>query len=221
MVSIVKTIKYRCWSLNSNTLASWWEELTHWKTLWCWEGLKAGGEGDNRGWDGWMASPTWWTWVWVTFRSWWWTERPGMLQSMELQRVRHNWVTELNWIIKESWNKKEPQRSLRSKSQLGQESLIPISKTKQSSQGLSALIKCIFTWFLLLPRSLSWIGQLFTCPPTYHPFDPLIFCWMLLVILQYWNKPMPPFFTSWVLSEKCSQLCWSLLLNGFQPWFER
>ena len=64
---------------------------------WCWEGLGAGGEGDNRGWDGWMASLTQWTWVWVYSRSWWWTGRPGMLQFMGLQRVKHDWVTELNW----------------------------------------------------------------------------------------------------------------------------
>ena len=67
------------------------------KRPWCWEGLKAGGEGDDRGWDGWMASPTQWTWVWVNSGSWWWTGRPGMLQSMGLQRVGHNWATELNW----------------------------------------------------------------------------------------------------------------------------
>ena len=53
--------------------------------------------GDNRGWDGWMASPTQWTWVWVSSRSWWWTGKPGMLQSMGSQRVRHNRMTELNW----------------------------------------------------------------------------------------------------------------------------
>ena len=58
--------------------------------------LKAGGEGDDRGWDGWMASLTQWTWVWVSSRSWWWTGRPGVLQSMGLQRVGHDWVTELN-----------------------------------------------------------------------------------------------------------------------------
>ena len=58
--------------------------------------LKAGGEGDDRGWDGWMASPTQWTWVWVSSGSWWGTGKPGMLQSMGLQRVRHNWATELN-----------------------------------------------------------------------------------------------------------------------------
>ena len=86
-----------CWSWNSNTLATWCEELTHLKRLWCWERLKAGGEGDNRGWDGWMASPTQWTWVWINSRNWWWTRRPGVLQSMESQRVRHNWATELNW----------------------------------------------------------------------------------------------------------------------------
>ena len=62
------------------------------ENLWCWERLKAGGEGDDRGWDGWMASLTWWTWDWVSPRSWWWTGRPGVLQSMGLQRVGHGWA---------------------------------------------------------------------------------------------------------------------------------
>ena len=66
---------------------------------WCWLGLKAGREGDNRGWDGWMASLTQWTWVWVNSGSWWWTGRPGMLQSIGSQRIGHTWVAELNWII--------------------------------------------------------------------------------------------------------------------------
>ena len=86
-----------CWGWNSNTLATSCKELTHWKRPWCWEGLGAGGEGDNRGWDGWMASPTWWTWVWVNSGSWWWTGRPGMLRFMGSQRVGHDWATELNW----------------------------------------------------------------------------------------------------------------------------
>ena len=81
----------------TNTLATWCEELTHWKRPWCWEGLGAGGEGDDRGRDGWMASPTPWAWVWVKSRSWWWTGRPGVLSFMGLQRVRHDWATELNW----------------------------------------------------------------------------------------------------------------------------
>ena len=75
-------------------LATSCEELTHWKRFWCWEGLGAGGEGDDRRWDGWMASKTWRTWVWVNSGSWWWTGRPGVLQFMRSQRVRHNWV---NW----------------------------------------------------------------------------------------------------------------------------
>ena len=87
-----------CWSWNSNTLATSCEKLTHQKRPWCWERLKMGGEGDNRGWDGWMASPTRWTWVWVSSRSWWWTGKPSVLQSMGLQRVVHDWATELNWI---------------------------------------------------------------------------------------------------------------------------
>ena len=87
-----------CWSWNSSTLATSCKELTHWKRLWCWEGLGGGGEGDDRGWDGSMASLTRWTWVWVNSRSWWWTGRPGVLQFMGSQRVRHDWVTELNRI---------------------------------------------------------------------------------------------------------------------------
>ena len=83
------------WSWNSNTLATSCEDLIHWKSPWCWEGLRAGGEGDDRGWDGWMTSPTRWTWVWVNSRSWWWIGRPGMLWFMGLQRFWHDWVTEL------------------------------------------------------------------------------------------------------------------------------
>ena len=78
-------------------------ELTYWKRLWCWEGLGAGGEGDDRGWGGWMASPTQWMWVWVNSRNWWWTGRPGMLQFMGSQRVGHDWVTELNWTEHLFW----------------------------------------------------------------------------------------------------------------------
>ena len=81
----------------TNTLPTCCKKLTHFKKPWCWERLKAGGEGDDRGWDGWMASPTRWTWVWITSRSWWWTGRSGVLASMGSQRVWHDWVTGLNW----------------------------------------------------------------------------------------------------------------------------
>ena len=86
-----------CWSWSSSTLATSCKELTHWKRLWCWEGLGAGREGNDRGWDGWMASPTRWTWVWVNSGSWWWTGKPGVLRFMGSQRVRHDWATELTW----------------------------------------------------------------------------------------------------------------------------
>ena len=72
-------------------------KLTHLKRPWCWERLRAGGKGDDWGWDGWMASPTRWTWVWVNSGSWWWTGRPGVLQFMGSQKVGCDWVTELNW----------------------------------------------------------------------------------------------------------------------------
>ena len=78
-------------------LATWYEELTHWKRPWCWARLKAGGEGDHRGWDGWMASLTQWTGVWVSSGSWWWTGRPGVLQFIGSQRVEHDWATDVNW----------------------------------------------------------------------------------------------------------------------------
>ena len=86
-----------CQDFRRSTLATWCEELTHWKRPWCWERLRAGGKGNDREWDVWMASPTGWTWVWVDSGSWWWTGRPGVLQFMGLKRVGHDWVTELNW----------------------------------------------------------------------------------------------------------------------------
>ena len=82
-----------CWSWNSNSLATCCKELTHLQRPWCRERLKAGGEGDDRGWDDWMASLTRWTWVWASSVSWWWTGNPGVLQSMGLKRVGHDWAT--------------------------------------------------------------------------------------------------------------------------------
>ena len=96
-----------------NTLATSCKELTHLKRLWSSEGLGAGGEGDDRGWDGWMASPTRSTWLCVSSGSWWWTGIPGVLWFMESQRVGHDWVTELNWtenkwgIYKDNFKKVE------------------------------------------------------------------------------------------------------------------
>ena len=84
-------IHWKDWGWSSNTLATWCRERTHWKGPRCWERLKVGGEGDDRGWDGWMASPTQWTRVWASSGRRWWTGNPGMLQSMGSQRVAHDW----------------------------------------------------------------------------------------------------------------------------------
>ena len=92
-------LKEWCWSWNSNTLATLCKEQTQWKIPWCWERLKAGGEGNDKGWDGWMVSLSQWTWVWESSRSWWWTGKPGMLLSMGIQRVRHDWETELSYLM--------------------------------------------------------------------------------------------------------------------------
>ena len=98
--SILKEIKPE-YSLEGLRLKLQYFGHLMWRTdslekTWCWERLKVGGEGDDRGWDGWMASLTQWTWVWVNPGSRWWTGRPGMLQSMGSQRVRHDWATDLN-----------------------------------------------------------------------------------------------------------------------------
>ena len=82
---------------------TWCEKLTHWKRPWRWERLKSGGEKGDRRWDGWMASLTQWTWVWVSSKSWWWTGKPSVLQSTGSRRVGHGWVTELNWWTLQKW----------------------------------------------------------------------------------------------------------------------
>ena len=84
-----------CWNWSSNILATWYEKPAYWKRPWCWERLRVG-EGDDRGWDVWMASPTQWTWVWASSGRWWRTGKPGMLQSMGSHIVRHKWATELH-----------------------------------------------------------------------------------------------------------------------------
>ena len=101
--SILKEISPGCsleglmWKLKLQYSGHLMRRADYLKRPWCWERLKAGGEGYDRGWDGRMASPTQGTWLWVNSRSWWWTGRPGVLQSIGLKRVRHDWATELNW----------------------------------------------------------------------------------------------------------------------------
>ena len=89
--------KDQCWIWSSNTLGHLMWRADSLEKPWCWERLKAGGEGDGRGWGGLMVSLTWWTWVWASSRSWWWIGKPAMLQSMASQRVRYDWGTGLNW----------------------------------------------------------------------------------------------------------------------------
>ena len=106
-IQLVNPKGIQCWmfiqrlmlKLKLQSLATWCKEVTRWKRPWCWVWLKVGGEVVDRGQDGWMASPTWWTWVWVCSRNWWGTEKPGVLYSMVLQRVgQTEWLncTELN-----------------------------------------------------------------------------------------------------------------------------
>ena len=89
-----------CWSWSSNTSATCCKELTLWKRPWCWERLKSGGEGEDRGWDGWMESLTQWTWIWANSGRWWRTGKPGMLQSTASQRVGYD----LALILRSGYN---------------------------------------------------------------------------------------------------------------------
>ena len=89
---LIDQLDFLSWELKLNINSN-----TGTLSIWHWGGLGAGGEGDNRGWDGWMASPSWWAWVWVNSGSWWWRGRPGMLRFMGSQRVGQDWATELNW----------------------------------------------------------------------------------------------------------------------------
>ena len=86
-----------CWSWSSNTLATWWEQLIHWKR--CWERMKAKGEAGGRGWEDWIASLTRWTRIWANSGRWWRTGKPGVLQCLESQRVRHDLVTEEQQLL--------------------------------------------------------------------------------------------------------------------------
>ena len=124
---------------------SWLIEKT-----WCWERLRAGGEGDDRGRDGWMASPTQWTWVWVDSRSWCWTGRPGVLLSMGSQRVRYDWATELNWTELRPY-------SISLKLQRASESFGELVKTQIWASPLGSLTEQIYEEpprfaFLTVPR---------------------------------------------------------------------
>ena len=138
-IKAVKHRGYQSWifigrtdaEVETPTLATWCEELTLWKRPWIWERLNVEGEGDKREWDSWMASLSLWTWVWANFRSWWWTGKPGVLQSMGLQRVRQDWVTELYWeslweITSDSDGSKLP---------LMKELLIKLSVVKRTMEG--------------------------------------------------------------------------------------
>ena len=98
--SILKEINLEC-ILEAPTLKLKFQYFGHlmWKADWCCERLKVGGEGDNKGWDGWMASPIRWTWIWASSGSWWWTRKPDVLQSMESQRLRLNWLSKNHYIL--------------------------------------------------------------------------------------------------------------------------
>ena len=96
IIQTIRAVLLCCCCLVMKSCPTFHAKRPHWKRLWCWEGLGAGREGDDRGWDGWMASPTRWTCVWVNSGNWWCTGRPGMLWFMGSQRVGHDW-TELKW----------------------------------------------------------------------------------------------------------------------------
>ena len=146
-----------------------------WKDPDAGERLKAGGEGDDRGWDGWMVSLTQWIWVWVNSGSWWWTGRPGVLQFMGLQRVGHDWVTELNWTYTYMYacmcvcvcvcmfkfgEKNQPQKSTWQK-----------ERKKEKKQ--QTLLKVMYSHnFFFLIKDREFPGSLVVRIPGFHCNDP-------------------------------------------------
>ena len=226
------------WSWNSNTLATWCKELTRLKRPWCWARLKAGGEGDNRGWVGWMASPTWWTWSRASFRSWWWTGKPGVLQSMGSQRVGHNWVTELtDWSLLGHVLKKHLMLWLLFK--MGVLSYFLEHKSQEVRAPLWLIQCCISSsWtgvrsvFLMLMKGglRLWVleSRLRLYPHSCHLLDLVSSC----VYWQVWHPSKPQLFhlesegnstnsmgLLWRLSEIMLVLwaqCWTLDLATFQ-----
>ena len=137
------------WSWNSNILATWCKEPTHWKRPWCWERLKAGGERDDRGQDGWMVLPTRCMWVWASSGSWWWTGRPGVLQSMESQRV---------WLSK--WTELILPRADRSVLTLLTHHALPIlPQTWQACSHLRAFVVVFPLAYVAIPTALHVVGS--------------------------------------------------------------
>ena len=105
--------------------------------------LRVGGEGDNRGWDGWMASWTQWTWVWVNSGSWWWTGRPGILQSMRLQWVGHDWATELFWDHCHLYHWTQ-------RTEVNSYFLLPLPHINEKS------ILCLYFWLAWVLKAIEW-----------------------------------------------------------------
>ena len=163
------------WSWNSNIMATWYEELIYLKRPWCWERLRTGGEGDARGWDGWMASLTQWTQVRVGSGTSCWTGRPGVLQLMGLQRLGHNWATELNWIeVLHLWMQKYSQ------SDFDIDHLV---------MSMCRVFSCVVARGCLLPPVHSWqnsvslLPALFCTPRPNLSVSPAI-CWLSTFTFQ-------------------------------------
>ena len=144
-----------CWSWNSNTLAIWCEELTNWKRSWWWERLKGKEERGGRGWGGWVASLTQWTWVWANSRREWKTGKPSMLQPVGSQRVRHDWATDtFTYVVVQS---------------LSRVQLLSIPWTVAHQASLSFTLS--WSWFKFMPIELVMLSN--------H----LILCLLLLPLL--------------------------------------
>ena len=133
-----------------NSLATWCEELTHWKRPWCWERLKAGGERDDRGWDGWTASPTPCTRVWASSGRWWWTGKPDVLQSMGMQ----SWTRLSNWTELNTRNRIQTTF----KKTFKQNTVFPHNKDKKSSQHFNSTINTVESQLHTTQSHIRWIG---------------------------------------------------------------
>ena len=173
-----------CWSWNSNTLATWYEELTHLKRPWFWEWLKAGGEGDDRGWDGWTASPTWWTWFWASSRSLWWTGSLACCSPWGLSQIRlsdwTDWLTD--WLMLYCC----------SVAKLCLTPCDPVDHSMPGSPVLYYLTEFAQIPVHLLPPSSPFVFNLYELPLSTNSFPRLRLTlsydlWQLLLHLSFWS----------------------------------
>ena len=169
---------------------------------WFWEGLGAGGEGDDRGWDGWMASLTQWAWVCVNSGSWWWTWRPVVLRFMGLQRVGHDW-TEMNWKIYKVRSSYETYNNL----------LVWLFKDSFWVKHSANLLGLVYAYCINQFRPLGSSSNIYACRSEFSYLFYLSFCLILSIHINTYLV------NSLYITQKVINYTYSLFLKYYLPFY--